>query len=40
LDARQLVGIGKRPVAVFRPEFLDAVAEKIQQLAMALDWEL
>ena len=38
LDAHQLMGVGKRPVSVFRPEFISGVSEKIQALAQKLDW--
>ena len=40
LDARYLSGIGKRPVPVFRPEFIEEVGEKIQSLAQKLDWNV
>jgi hypothetical protein len=40
LDARELRGIGKRPVTVYRHEFLDAVSEHIQRLAQTLDQHL
>jgi hypothetical protein len=39
LDARCLLGVGKRPVMVFRPEFIDSVSDKIQVLAQRLDWK-
>ena len=37
LDARCLIGEGKRPVMVFRPEFIDGVSDHIQVLAQKID---
>lgn len=37
LDARCLMGDGRRRVWVYRPEFIDMVADHIQRLAQSLD---
>lgn len=38
LDARCLVGgVGPREVLVFRPEFIDSVSERVQNLSLLLD---
>jgi hypothetical protein len=37
LDARCLVGEGKRPLMVFRPEFIARLSDHIQALAQKLD---